>query len=327
MTLAFDPVPPEIRQHGLCEGHTYPLVSIGKRNGPFAPATRKPAKSAWRYPSIELRSANAWTAVILDCDSRKSVEELHDTITSGELPWPNWITVRAANGNCHAVYALKRPVLRGSKALAKPQLFGANVNEYYRHRLKADPGYTGVMTHNPLPVHRGEIITHWGVNEPYELNQLAKVIPIGWKKPEIATTGIGRNCTLFDACMRWAGSPKNIGFDVLPAAMVLNQDIDDLQGPLPQGEVAGIARSVERYRRIWKARRRFIDLSPEAVSDRQRRRQAKSFVARRAKHADRDFLIVEAFKVGKSQRVIAREFELSQSGVQKIIQRDFYGVV
>lgn len=320
-------VPKMLRDRGLREAHSHPLVSPGKRNGRFGLSFRVPASQAWKYPSLELRSANAWTAMILDCDTRQSVTELHDAITSSEIPWPSWIVLRPANGHCHVVYLLNRPVLRGECAREDPQEFAANINEYYRHRLKADPGYTGVLTHNPLPVHKGELVTKWGVDEPYELNKLAKIIPVGWKKPVVATTGIGRNCDLFKACMKWAGSPTNAGLDVLPAAISANQSIVGPQRPLPHSEVASIARSVERYRHRWAARGQFDRRGDQARSEWGKALNARSVQARRSKNSERDVQIVEAFHEGQSQRAIACRFEISKTAVSNVITRDVHGVV
>lgn len=314
-------IPQALSRRGLHECHTYPLVSYGKRRGRKASAFRVPSNNAWRYPSIELRSANAWTAMIIDCDGPDSVRSLHDAVTSGDVPWPNWIAERRSNGNCHAAWLFRQPVLRGERARQRPQDYAARVNEYYRHRLAADPGYKGVLTHNPLPVHDGGIIGRWGSDEPYELDTLAKVIPLGWKKPKIATTGIGRNCDLFNALMKWAGSPKNLNNPVLTAAIIANQDMAGPQGALPDSEVRAIARSVERYRRQWVAQGKFVDLSREAVSERQRERNKKSVAARRAKNAERDAAIVRASQGGMSQSALARVHGLTQPGVRKIILR------
>ena len=63
--------------------------------------------------------------------------------------------------------------------------------------------------------------------------------------------GVGRNCDLFEAGMRWAGRRANAHQDVLPALMVVNQEFDH---PLPFSEVQATARSIEKYRRRWAAR-------------------------------------------------------------------------
>ena len=152
---------------------------------------------------------------------------------------------------------LAKPVHRGPTAREAPLRLFARISEfYYRQALGADPGYNGVLTHNPMrSAHRhGEFLTHWGCNRPYSLSELAEPIPRGWRLPVKPTTEAGRNCALFVALMKWAGSPANIGREVLAVARATN---DGLDVPLGDSEVAGLAKSVERYRRSWIAKGRF----------------------------------------------------------------------
>ena len=96
--------------------------------------------------------------------------------------------------------------------------------------------------------------TVWGAKEPYSLDALASVIPFGWKRPKIASTGIGRNVDLFRTGLRWAGRDENADLAVLQALHAVNSEIGAAHGrpPLPDREVGGIARSIERYRGKWK---------------------------------------------------------------------------
>ena len=93
-----------------------------------------------------------------------------------------------------------------------------------------------------------------GLQSSYSLSELAEPIPRGWRLPVKPTTEAGRNCALFVALMKWAGSPANIGREVLAVARATN---DGLDVPLGDSEVAGLAKSVERYRRSWIAKGRF----------------------------------------------------------------------
>ena len=125
----------------------------------------------------------------------------------------------------------------------------ARIAEYYADMLDADRGYRAVLTHNPMAAAHGpRLVTTWGRLDPYRLDELGEVLPFGWRRPAVPATAIGRNCALFDALMRWAGQPVNEGFEVLPAGIAANQRFDM---PLDAAEVAGIARSVERYRARW----------------------------------------------------------------------------
>ena len=62
--------PRQVREHGLAEAHTWPLVSDGKVQGVVQASFRVHASVAWSFPSLELRSAKAWPVVCLDCGGR-----------------------------------------------------------------------------------------------------------------------------------------------------------------------------------------------------------------------------------------------------------------
>ena len=167
------------------------------------------------------------------------------------------IVQRRSNSHSHVSYFLAKPVHRGPTAREAPLRLFARISEFYRQALGADPGYNGVLTHNPMrSAHRhGEFLTHWGCNQCV-LSQRASrsLYPRGWRLPLKPTTEAGRNCALFVALMKWAGSPANIGREVVAVARATN---DGLDVPLGDSEVAGLAKSVERYRRSWIAKGRF----------------------------------------------------------------------
>ena len=250
--LGLDFVPAQVRSHGLRDAHTYPQVA--RRKGE---SFRVPASQAWGYPSLELRAGNSWPLMGFDCDVP---EKVLDALVSNHwgarsdaqpaLPEPNMIVQRRSNSHSHVSYFLAKPVHRGATAREAPLRLFARISEFYRQALGADPGYNGVLTHNPMrSAHRhGEFLTHWGCNRPYPLSELAEPIPRGWRLPLKPTTEAGRNCALFVALMKWAGSPANIGREVVAVARATN---DGLDVPLGDGEVTALAKSVERYRRSW----------------------------------------------------------------------------
>ena len=159
-----------------------------------------------------------------------------------DLPAYSWLvwTRRGA----HVSWALAVPVGKHQAARAAPEAYLSAVAEYYHHALGADPAFGG-LSRNPA---HPKADTVWGRREPYELGQLANVIPFNWSKPRIAQTGIGRNRDLFMATCRGDRSVP-----ALIMAHALNRDVADAYGrePLSDSEIAAIARSVERYRRNW----------------------------------------------------------------------------
>ena len=183
---------------------------------------------------------------MLDCDYPGALKR-----GMAGLPQPNWVVWRLSNHHAHVAWTLANPVHRHATSRLEPLRYFAWIAEYYTAAVAADPGYAGVLSHNPEPRYRTEFSTTWGRRDPYELGELATVIPFGWEPPKVRQTGVGRNCDLFDALLRWAARHENINVTALSAATFINQQFDH---PLPQSEIAATARSVEKYRERWAAR-------------------------------------------------------------------------
>lgn len=317
-----DLAPRKVREHGLRDAHSYPLVSMGKAHSREHGASfRVPADKAWAFPEIELRSGNSWPAIVLDVDGANALYRIVDAVEHGEILTPNW-TVSRKSGGTHAVWTLNNPVHRGEKARRGPLRFLSKISEYYADKLKADPSYNSVLCHNPMAsAHGPRFFTNWFHRQPYALPQLAEVIPLGWKKPRIANTAIGRNCTMFDTLVKWAGKPENRKVPVLTAAHSVNAEIGRSHGkiPLPHSELIQVARSVERYRREWVTEGGFYSAEERRLWA--QRRQSKGVVNRRMRGDldNRDRAIQQDYLQGMKQRSLADKYSLSQGRVSRII--------
>ena len=239
--------PAKVRRHGLCDTHSRPLV--GKRYPYGFKSWRTSPERAWQKPYLELRAANTFPALILDCDDpERAVLVLAD----GGLPQPSWIVTSRESGHHHAVWTLECPVHRYPEAKPKPLALFRRTAEYYGSVIGADPGYSGVLTRNPMAAADPRTVTTWGRKEAYGLTELARVIPLGWRAPKVALTGVGRNVDMFSALMRWAGRNENRQIAVLTAAETVNQAFaDEGRGRLPISEVRATAKKVEAYRDKW----------------------------------------------------------------------------
>lgn len=248
LELALALTPEKMRAHGLRAAHPRPLVSAGKTADDAPKSWRVPPAKAWRWPAVQYADAGAsFAAIALDCDEPQK-------LAAGlwELPPPSWTIRRRRNENAHVVWCLEEPVHKHRSAKIGPLLYLANTAEYYAQKCGADPGYSGILAHNPAPHFRSdEFETTWGREAPYSLDELASVIPFGWNAPKVRQTGIGRNCDLFRSLMEWAGRREHEGLPVLAAAHAVNAEFS---APLPASEIAATARSVERYRKQWAAR-------------------------------------------------------------------------
>jgi len=315
-TLGIDFAPEQMRRFGLREAHTYPLVSTGKiANGEYI-SVRVPASEAWAYPEVEQRTPTSWPLLVLDLDGRSAFDRLNLAMLSGSVLPPSWYVSRRTTGGIHAFWAMRRPVLRGPQARRRPLAAFQRVSEWYALQLEADGGFAGVLSHNAV-YEGGEFATDWLSPDAFTLSGLSRPIPKGWRRPARAElrSAVGRNCSLFDAAMRWAGSSRRRGMAVLPVLEALNREFAE---PLPASEVASIARSVERYRARWVESGRFYS----HTSAEQAQRGRRSGQARRRATAERDAAIVEAVEGGQSQAAVGRAFGLSRWAVRKIVRRD-----
>ena len=144
-----DFAPSKVQAHGYREAHTWPLVARHKGE-----AFRIHASKAWAFPSIELRTANSWPCLILDCDNPEAalaaIYTTHRAFGGTALPMPNWTVQRRSSLHFHPIYCLSRPVLRGAQARSSPLRRFARISEFYRQTTQADAGFNGVLSHNPM---------------------------------------------------------------------------------------------------------------------------------------------------------------------------------
>ena len=159
----------------------------------------------------------------------------------------------------------KLPIARHDAAHTAPLSYLAHVADRLAHHLGADPGYTGLITRNPINP-GPECFTHWGRMFPYTLGELDKMLPKG-KPPSHRLTGIGRNCDLFRSMIsevfrpRWAGILAAQGWSEawLDHVRAQNVAIFAPEG-LPDSECQSIAKSCFRYWTLQYDPGRFSDL-------------------------------------------------------------------
>ena len=222
-------------------------------------------------------------------------------------------------GGIHCVYALEVPVARHDAAHTAPLSYLAHVADRLAHHLGADPGYTGLITRNPINP-GPECFTHWGRMFPYTLGELDKMLPKG-KPPSHRLTGIGRNCDLFRSMIsevfrpRWAGILGAQGWSEawLDHVRAQNVAIFAPEG-LPDSECRSIAKSCFRY---WT-----LQYDPGRFSDLQRARNGQRWHGDFNFDFNRQAADVRDLKGwGLKQVTIATVVGLSPSRVSRILSQ------
>ena len=309
LELSINCAPRKVRRFGLMEGHAKPLVACGR------PATRSylefrvSAEEAWLYQRLELRTPNSWPSLCFDLKGGGPVDVAMDMIMAGDLNVPNWM-VRQADGQAASiVYNLSHPVLRGPQAKENPLKLYSRISEYFGLVLGVD-GDNGVLVVNPMSRGHGSgYKTEWMRRRPYPLFELSETVPRSWRSPKTPKTHIGRTNALFQTCLKWAGSARNLPLDVLSFALIENEGYNI---PLSLADVQGVSLSIERYRSKWE----FYTPEEAAAMGRESGR------IRRDRTRARDSRIVQGVMRGEKQADVGVEFGLTQHTISRIICRD-----
>lgn len=310
--LAFAPV--DLRRVGLSDAHPRPLV--GRRTDDGFESRRLLASPAvWQWPHVEMRTGSSYTGLFFDVDRPDSAVVIEE-LTGCEIPRPSFLVTRHENGHSCAAWLLSAPVHRYPGARVRPLQAFTRTAEYIHQALGADAGYTGVLVRNAHVADERFRVT-WGPPGGYGLGELTDYIPRGWRRPRVLQTAVGRNCSLFIALMRWAGSHP-VGdlawrADALNAAFAI---------PLPLGEVRDTVRSVERYRREWAECGWHLPSWIAKQRARGRRGGKASGKARRQRTAERDADILLRCSRGEGIRAVARRYGIEHSTVLHVLRRD-----
>jgi hypothetical protein len=247
-----------------------------------------------------------------------------------KAPRPTYIIKNPENGHAHYLYALSTPVCTSDAARMGPLRYLAAVERAIAQELGADPGYSGLIIKNPAHCYWQTIEVE---QAPYSLERLANGLDlsIAANKPrtQVDTSGLERNCTVFEELRHWAyrdvsGYWRPDGEDGwLRAVRDQAHSLNLFREPLQQKEVDQIAKSVGRW--VWKrfspaARRDLIERThtPEL----QAKRGAKKGAAKRQECMDKAMLMTLA---GHSTRDIAAELGVTAMTVSNWIKRSKSG--
>ena len=231
----------------------------------------------------------------------------------GFAPCRIGLSTTGASGHAHVVYPLlSDPVLEHPESNPAPLLYLADIEKKLLAALDGDPAYSGFL--GTKPAHETAMANSnvfWFRQHPWELSELDEAasvqLPPGWKPATAALQeALAGTVPLFEGLMSWAGRPANRFESILVQAHFINSEFAT---PLPAGEVKHTVKSVAKYRVRWEANGWH---SPRWIQKQAARGRA-SGKARRAKNAERDLAIVDAYDGGETQTAIARRCGLSQS--------------
>lgn len=273
-------------------------------------------KWALKFPYIQANPPHLRFWMVHDVDKPGAALAWEDA----GLPAPAWASTNPETTHAHLAWGLTAPVLTGDGGRDAPLRYLVAVESAYRVALDADPGYSGLITKNPLhPCWR----TLYGPPHLYDLAELAEYVDLpkhAPKRGKIEEIGLGRNCSLFDKLRAWAyvevrqyREPERRNFVIWQSnaygrALELN---GDFVRPLDPRECWHVAVSVAKWtwRKDADARARFSRRqaargakggvrSGEVRRDAAEDKIASARLMRATGHSIRD--IAQALQVGKS---------------------------
>ena len=261
----------------------------------------RPRDKAIKYNYLQLNPPCTQWTLTFDVDYLTTP----DIAAQRGLPDPTWIILNRANLHSHVIYALSEPVCTTDIARLAPLRYAAAIEQAYTERLRADPGYAGLISKNPWKA------DHWQVLDnsarAYALGELASCVDLTkiaprkkGVRPEVVM--LGRNCEIFEEARAWAYRAIRRHWEegasdweelVYGHCLGLNELFRDPLGPR---EVHCIARSIAKW--TW---RRF---RPGEFAAWQRRRAQKRWGIRRPQG-------VELLKAGSSVASVAQELKVT----------------
>ena len=158
----------------------------------------RPKSSAIKKKYLQVNQPKLVTYLAFDIDRQGGVLSWYDN----DLPAPYWTSKNPENGHAHIAYRLKVPFCTSDIAHSEPIRYAAAIQSAMTERLKADRGFAGLLTKNPLHSHwKNEFWTEY----EYTLDELADYLDLkGHPLRGSESSGLGRNCELFDNTRQWA---------------------------------------------------------------------------------------------------------------------------
>ena len=271
--------------------------------------------------------------IVMDVDRPGAALAWEDAL----LPMPFWSSMNPRNGHAHLAWAIDAPVLLGQHDRQKPMRYLAAIEVTMSEKLGADPGYSGLITKNPLHQHWRNAWAPAGYGI-YDLSYLSDHLDLPKRTPRRnpEKIGLGRNCDTFDHLRFYAYREVRLWRDTpLPPpghqerqgvyihwlnhlySTALDHTHSEHPVPLDSREVHWIARSVAGW--VWT---RFdVEASDRRWSARQasrgRRGGVRSGETRRAANEDKRTAARLLRAQGLTQAAIAQELGMNQSTVAR----------
>ncbi|MFA1576587.1 replication initiation protein [Vibrio cyclitrophicus] len=268
----------------------------------------RPKNTAIKKKYLQVNQPKLVTYLIFDIDRQGGVLAWYDN----DLPTPYWTSKNPENAHAHIAYRLKVPFCTSDIAHCEPIRYAAAIESAMIERLKADRGFAGLLTKNPLHPHwQNEF---WTEHE-YTLDELADYLDLkGHPLRGSEVSGLGRNCELFDSVRQWSykairefwapNYKRQWNSAVYDHVEALNAQF---KVPLPVSEVKGIAKSIANWT--------YREFTPEKFRQSQAKKGAKGGKAKGDSYNNKRLKARLLRQEGKTYQAIADQIGASKRSI------------
>jgi len=215
----------------------------------------RPKETAIQFRYLQFNPPFLLSHLIFDIDQG---EESCYAWERANLAEPNCSVINTENGNCHSIYTLSAPVLTTDFASQKPIKYLHAITSAYKELLKADLGYSGLISKSIFP-NSGwrQMRNHTHLFSLEDLGKHVDFKRFAAHKINYAEVGLGRNCTIFNRARKWsyvaireyradrlASAFEEWSKRVLLHCRTLNGEFSQ---PMEANEVRHIAKSIAKW--------------------------------------------------------------------------------
>lgn len=265
------PVPSSLLRRGLATGPLRPRV-MARKSGP---SRRVDPREAWSYPYVQFSPGNTRNLIYADIDDPFKALQAYLMFSRPPGPDdepqpddderlfllaqrcpPSWFIFNPSKDHAQSVWTMGDPPQANPDSRPKPLYLHGLAQHWVNDVLHGDPCCTGYLLQNPLYWQRntseGRIVLLGEENwRGYGLRDFQALIPPDYvlppRKGKRTFEEHGRNCYVFDETCRLVYADLNL--DSYDVARKLNAA---LPVSLPDKEIRGIAKSVDKYKyRQW----------------------------------------------------------------------------
>jgi hypothetical protein len=271
---------------------------------------------------IQHNHVNSLAWLVFDIDHATHPKEPWHEL---DLPAPNFFVQNRENSHAHIFYLLDQPIHLNPDSSQKAINYALAIQQAMTRELKADFGYSGLISKNPLCNDWLVVVNH---DHAYSLDELAEYLKTlnlrDAKRAVEKGLGFGRNLGLFNDLRRYAyvdvrkfkNGAYNAFYDsILTQGVCLNSFF---KIPLDIREVQHIVKSISKW--VWHRRIEFCYHREEWLAL-QMHRGKKGGLANGQRNEEKRLQAIKMLEYGLTKREIAQKIQVTDRTLRNWLKK------